>query len=121
MLGPTLVCTSARAHKELSVQRCSRGRRLLAASHLSKDTTLGEQCSWGTSQTQRVAVQIILEADGLFIITCVFGECVCVRLVAQSCPTLCDPVDCTPPGSSVQGILLARILQRVAIPFLGWS
>ena len=48
---------------------------------------------------------------------CVFGECVCVRLVAQSCPTLCDPVDCTPPGSSVQGILLARILQRVAIPF----
>ena len=25
--------------------------------------------------------------------------------VAQSCPTLCDPVDCSPPGSSVQGIL----------------
>ena len=29
----------------------------------------------------------------------------------QSCPTLCDPVDCGPPGSSVQGILQARILE----------
>ena len=31
-------------------------------------------------------------------------------LVAQSCPTLCDPMDCSPPGSSVHGILQARIL-----------
>ena len=31
-------------------------------------------------------------------------------LVAQSCPTLCDPMDCSPPGSSVVGILQARIL-----------
>ena len=30
--------------------------------------------------------------------------CVCV-LVTQSCPTLCDPMDCSPPGSSVHGIL----------------
>ena len=35
--------------------------------------------------------------------------------VAQSCPTLCDPMDCSPPGSSVQGILQARILEWVAI------
>ena len=28
---------------------------------------------------------------------------VCVCLVAQSCPTLCDPMDCSPPGSSVHG------------------
>ena len=35
----------------------------------------------------------------------------------QSCPTLCDPVDCSPPGSSVHGILKARILEWVAIPF----
>ena len=41
---------------------------------------------------------------------------VCV-LVAQSCPTLCDPVDCSPPGSSVHEILQARILEWVAIPF----
>ena len=33
--------------------------------------------------------------------------------VAQSCPTLCDPLDCSPPGSSVHGILQARILEWV--------
>ena len=37
--------------------------------------------------------------------------------VAQSCPTLCDPADCSPPGSSVHGILQARILEWVAISF----
>ena len=38
-------------------------------------------------------------------------------LVTQSCPTLCDPMDCSPPGSSVPGILQARILEWVASPF----
>ena len=38
-------------------------------------------------------------------------------LVAQSCPTLRNSMDCTPPGSSVHGILQARILKWVAIPF----
>ena len=37
--------------------------------------------------------------------------------VAQSCLTLCDPMDCSPPGSSVHEILQARILEGVAIPF----
>ena len=36
--------------------------------------------------------------------------------VIQSCLTLCDPTDCSPPGSSVHGILKARILEWVAIP-----
>ena len=36
---------------------------------------------------------------------------------AQSCPTLCGPMDCSPPGSSVHGILQARILEWVAISF----
>ena len=35
----------------------------------------------------------------------------------QLCPTLCDPMDYTPPGSSVHGILQARILEWVAISF----
>ena len=45
--------------------------------------------------------------------------CVCVVcvLVAQSCLTLCDPMGCSSPGSSVHGILQARILEWVAIPF----
>ena len=37
--------------------------------------------------------------------------------VTQSCPTLCDPMDCSLPGSSVHGILQARILEWVAISF----
>ena len=37
--------------------------------------------------------------------------------VAQSCLTLCDPVDCSLPGSSVHGILQARVLEWVAISF----
>ena len=37
--------------------------------------------------------------------------------VTQSCPTLCNPMDCGLPGSSVHGILQARILEWVAIPF----
>ena len=37
--------------------------------------------------------------------------------VIQLCPTFCDPVDCRLPGSSVQGILQARRLEWVAIPF----
>ena len=36
-------------------------------------------------------------------------------IVAQLCPTLCDPMDCSTPGSSVCGILQARILEWVAI------
>ena len=38
-------------------------------------------------------------------------------LVAQFCPILCDPMDCSPPGSSVHGISQARILEWVAISF----
>ena len=37
--------------------------------------------------------------------------------VTQSCPTLCDPRDCSPPGSSVHGIFQARILEWAAISF----
>ena len=37
-------------------------------------------------------------------------------LVAQSCLILCDPIDCSPPGSSVHGILQARIQSRLPFP-----
>ena len=42
--------------------------------------------------------------------------CVCVR--AQSCLTLCDPIDCSPPGSSVHGSHQARMLGGSGLPFL---
>ena len=38
-------------------------------------------------------------------------------LVTQSCPTLCNPMDCSPPDPAVHGILQERILAWVAIPF----
>ena len=39
-------------------------------------------------------------------------------VVAQSCPTLCNPMDCSLPGSSVHGIFQARVLEWGAIHFL---
>ena len=36
---------------------------------------------------------------------------------AQSCQTLCDPMDCSLPGSSIHGVLEARTLEWVAFPF----
>ena len=47
----------------------------------------------------------------------ILSMCVCCVLVTQSCLTLCDPMDCSPPGSSAHGILQGRILEWLAIPF----
>ena len=45
-------------------------------------------------------------------------QCVCLCLSwTQSCPTLCNSMDCSPPGSSVHGVLQARMLEWVAMPF----
>ena len=41
--------------------------------------------------------------------------CVCVCMYARSCLSLCNPIDCSPPGSSVRGIFQARMLGRVVI------
>ena len=45
------------------------------------------------------------ETDFFSIVKCV---CVCACLVFQSCPTLCNTMDCSPPGSSVHGILQTK-------------
>ena len=49
---------------------------------------------------------------------CVRSMCcvLCCAQSPQSCPTLCDPVDCSPPGYSVHGISQARILEWVVVP-----
>ena len=54
-------------------------------------------------------------AHGNFIST---GSCLtCVHAQSlQSCPTFCEPMDCSPPGSSVHWILQVRILEWVAMP-----
>ena len=53
----------------------------------------------------------------VFLIYCLFSNFESASEVAQSCPTLGDPMDCSPPGSSVHGIFQARILEWVAISF----
>ena len=41
--------------------------------------------------------------------------CMCAKFLPL-CPILCDPMDCSPPGSSVHGIVQARMLEWVAMP-----
>jgi len=54
--------------------------------------------------------------EGMRVYVCVC-VCVCVWVHTQRCPTLCEPMDYSLPGSSVYGILQARILEWVAVPF----
>ena len=49
------------------------------------------------------------------------GACLCLCLVAQSCTTLYNLLDCSPPGSYIHGIFQARILEWVAISFSSGS
>ena len=51
-----------------------------------------------------------------FILKAAVAAAAAAKLL-QSCPTLCDPIDGSPPGSSVPGILQARTLEWVAISF----
>ena len=60
-------------------------------------------------------VQVLSFLKNISLFKCFF-LCVC-----SSCPTLCDPMDCSSPGSSVHGILQAIIFQQVAIPYSGNS
>ena len=55
-------------------------------------------------------------AYNLIIIDHVYENIFCCCSVAKLCPTLCNPMDCSPPGSSVHGILKAGILEQVAFP-----
>ena len=52
-----------------------------------------------------------------FLLTTHIAAAAAAAKSLQSCPTLCDPIDSSPPGSSVPGILQARTLEWVAISF----
>ena len=62
------------------------------------------------SKTQMTKKIIFLGSCGPISLTCVYAQSL------QSCPTLCDPMDCSPLGSSVHGILQTRVLKWVAMP-----
>ena len=67
------------------------------------------QIGWNLQKVCRGTVCTLTRHLSLSVDVCVLG--------AQSCLTLCNPIDCNPPGSSVHGILQVRILEWVAIPF----
>ena len=58
----------------------------------------------------------VIEMLYIMIRVVVLSARVCVKSL-QSCPTLCDPMDCSPPGSSVHGTSEARRLEWIAISF----
>ena len=78
----------------------------------------GENCSASPrdllSQSEGFSSQVALCRPG-FPTTSLPGSCVRAMLL-QPCLTLCDIMDCSPPGSSVHGILQARKLEWVAMP-----
>ena len=56
-----------------------------------------------------------LEGETIFIYSLQLNNFLCAQSL-QLCSTLCDPMDCSPPNSSVHGILQARILEWIAMP-----
>ena len=73
-----------------------------------------ERCVRGTEK-QRAVVMQVLKPGSLPIVGVVI-MCAAAKSL-QSCPTLCDPIDSSPPGSSVHGIFQARGLEWGAIAF----
>ena len=68
-------------------------------------------------QPTRLPIPGILQARILEWVAISFSNACMHAKLLQSCPTLCDPIDGSPPGSSVHRILQARILEWVAVSF----
>ena len=66
----------------------------------------------------KISVMVFLSLGSLLSKRLLFPNG-CVYGVTQLCLTLCDLMDCSPPGVSVHGIFQARILEWVTIPFSG--
>ena len=88
---------------------------------LNKAYSLGEGLTW-----QVGGLRIFLGSDGRFLKmvlmvtlqkTLLYVYTAATAKSLQSCPTLCDPIDGSPPGSPIPGILQARTLEWVAISF----
>ena len=65
----------------------------------------------------KTVIQSIKQSTSINQQTCLYYNAAAAAKSLQSCPTLCDPIDGSPLGSSVPGILQARILEWVAISF----
>ena len=80
--------------------------------HFIHERIISNKSIWACGSAFCVLTSPLCIEQLRFVCVCV---CVCV-LVTQLCPALCHPTDCSPPGSSVHGILQARILEWVASP-----
>ena len=78
---------------------------------ISREPSSLIEWGWGWRQIEPIPVVLIFECTHE-----PWGVSVNV-LVTELCLTLCSPMDCSPPGSSVHGILQAELLECVAIPF----
>ena len=74
---------------------------------LSHETVIAPEAQTQRSQEKETRLLVMTPIDQMEVKV----------LLTQSCPTLCNPMDCSPPGSSVHGIPQARILEPIAIPF----
>ena len=67
-------------------------------------------------RSQRVGHDLATKQESGLVSFCYMSTAAATKSL-QSCPTLCDPIDSSPPGSPVPGILQARTLEWVAISF----
>ena len=68
-------------------------------------------------ETTILLIKLALNLICLMLVQCFLWAAAAAAKSLHSCPTLCDPIDGSPPGSPVPGILQARTLEWVAISF----
>ena len=93
------------------------GRQSVQKSWGSSSMFQGEKCGWTrVREGQLGGGEVKVSIPNRHFVPR-WGHCfLCKCAVTQWCPTLCDPVDCSLPGSSVHEILQAEILERVLFP-----
>ena len=81
---------------------------------------LTQESNWGLLHCRWILYQLSYEGSPvqLWRMRCIYPAAAAAAAKSrQSCPTLCDPIDGSPPGSPVPGILQARTLEWIAISF----
>ena len=80
------------------------------------DSDIYIQISVWAQQLRHIGLVVLWYVESSWTRDQTFVLCICIICSdAQSCATLCDPMDCSPPGSSIHGIFQARTLEQVAI------
>ena len=96
----------------------NRGTRWATAHRVARRST---QLKWLSKQAYFIEAKILSSTYHSIPLSVYFVETKVKVLVVQLCPTICDTMGCSPPGSSVYRILQARILEWVAIPLFSGS